>query len=74
MQLKYIDLVYLHWPFVEIEESGEFNHKPIEEVWKELERCVTKGYIKHLGVSNFNGQTIMDLLTYCKIKPVALQI
>ena len=39
-----------------------------------MESLVTKGYVKHLGISNFNGQTIMDLLTYCKIKPVALQI
>lgn len=30
MQLKYLDLLYLHWPFVEMDESGEFNHKPIE--------------------------------------------
>lgn len=74
MQLKYIDLLYIHWPFVDMDDSGEFNHKPIEEIWKELELCVAKGYIKHLGLSNFNGQLIMDLLTYCKIKPIALQI
>lgn len=35
---------------------------------------MAKGYVKNLGISNFNGQSIMDLLTYCKIKPVALQI
>lgn len=74
MQLKYIDLMYVHWPLVDMDDSGEFNHKPIEELWGELELCVTKGYIRHLGISNFNGQAIMDLLTYCKIKPVALQI
>ena len=39
-----------------------------------MEILVAKGYVKHLGLSNFNGQAIMDLLTYCKIKPVALQI
>ena len=39
-----------------------------------MENLVTKGYVKHLGISNFNGQAVMDLLTYCKIKPVANQI
>jgi diketogulonate reductase-like aldo/keto reductase len=39
-----------------------------------MELCVTKGYVKHLAVSNFNGQLLMELLTVCKIKPVALQI
>ena len=35
---------------------------------------VTKGYVRHLGLSNFNGQLIMDLLSFCKVKPIALQI
>ena len=39
-----------------------------------MQKVVAKGYVKNLGISNFNGQSIMDLLTYCKIKPVALQI
>lgn len=74
MQLKYLDLVYLHWPFVDTNDQGEFNHKPLEEFWAEMELCVTKGYVKHLGVSNINGQLLMELLTFCKIKPVAMQI
>ena len=39
-----------------------------------MELCVTKGYVKHLAVSNFNGQLLTELLTFCKIKPAALQI
>lgn len=74
MQLKYFDMVYLHWPFVDINDTGEYNHKPLEEFWAELELCVTKGYVRHLAVSNFNGQLLTELLAVCKIKPVALQI
>lgn len=74
MQLKYIDLLYLHWPLVDMSETGEFNHKSLEDIWSEMELCVTKGYVKHLGVANFNGQLLMELLTVCKVKPVALQI
>jgi diketogulonate reductase-like aldo/keto reductase len=39
-----------------------------------MELCVTKGYVRHLAVSNFNGQLLTELLTFCKIKPLALQI
>lgn len=39
-----------------------------------MEQCVAKGYVKHLGVCNFNGQLLMELLTTCKIKPAVLQI
>jgi diketogulonate reductase-like aldo/keto reductase len=74
MQLKYFDMVYLHWPFVDVNDTGEYNHKSLEEFWAELELCVTKGYVRHLAVSNFNGQLLTELLAVCKIKPVALQI
>ena len=39
-----------------------------------MELCVTKGYVRHLGISNFNGQLLMELLTVAKIKPVAIQV
>ena len=39
-----------------------------------MELCVTKGYVKHLGISNFNGQLLMELLTFVKIKPIAIQV
>ena len=36
--------------------------------------CIKKGYAKNLGISNFNGQAITDLLSFCKIKPIVHQI
>lgn len=39
-----------------------------------MEECVRKGYTKHIAVSNFNGQLLADLLTFCKIKPIINQI
>lgn len=74
MQLKYFDMVYLHWPYVDMTEDGQFHHKSLEEFWAEMELCVAKGYVRHLAVSNFNGQLLTELLAVCKIKPVALQI
>lgn len=75
MQLDYVDMYYLHWPITDMDPEGkEWMHRPLWEFWEMMETCVKKGYTKHLGISNFNGQMINDLLCYAKIKPVALQI
>jgi alcohol dehydrogenase (NADP+) len=39
-----------------------------------MEECVRKGYTKHIGISNFNGQNVLDLLSYARIKPIVNQI
>lgn len=39
-----------------------------------MEKLVEKNLAKSIGISNFNGQLIMDLLRYAKIKPATLQI
>lgn len=49
-------------------------HVPIIDTYRALEECVDEGLIKSIGVSNFQGSLIQDLLRGCRIKPVALQI
>ena len=73
MQLKYLDLLYVHWPCLDIDEDNNFPFLDLAEFWAQMEKMVAKGYVKHLGISNFNGQMITELMTVCKIKPVALQ-
>jgi diketogulonate reductase-like aldo/keto reductase len=73
MGLKYIDLYYLHWPVVSPDGEGKWTHRQIYDIWKDMEECVRKGYTRHLGISNFNGQNVLDILSYCKIKPIANQ-
>lgn len=46
----------------------------IQETWTAMESLVKKGLAKSIGISNFNGQLIMDLLRYAKIVPATLQI
>lgn len=62
-ELEYIDLVLIHWPF------GEYL-----EAWKDLEKCVKKGKIRSIGVSNFYEKELTELLNICTIKPVLDQI
>lgn len=45
-----------------------------QETWTAMESLVSKGLAKSIGVSNFNGQLLMDLLRYAKIPPATLQI
>ncbi|KAL4463030.1 hypothetical protein ABPG72_002913 [Tetrahymena utriculariae] len=74
LQVEYLDLLYLHWSFTPPSDQLEWNHKPVHQVWAELEEVKRKGQIKSLGVSNFNVQGLVDLLSYAKIKPITLQV
>jgi len=47
---------------------------PLHELWPELEKLVEEGLVRNIGISNFNVQLILDLLTYAKIKPAVNQI
>jgi D-xylose reductase len=89
LQLDYLDVFYIHFPiaqkFVPIEEKyppgfycgsngWEFENVPISETWKALENLVDLGKVKSIGISNFNGALIQDLLRSARIKPQLLQI
>lgn len=73
--LDYVDLYLDHWPYsIYKDEKGQLKSVGIQKNWSNLESLVKKGYTKSIGVSNYNVQLIMDLLTYANIKPVMNQI
>jgi len=74
LNLDYIDVYFYHWPLPYCEEGKIIKMYPLHETWRKLEACVEKNLTKSLGLSNFNVQLIMDLLSYCKIKPTMLQV
>ncbi|CCE63279.1 hypothetical protein TPHA_0E01860 [Tetrapisispora phaffii CBS 4417] len=47
---------------------------PLIDTYRAMEQLATDGLIKSIGISNFNGALIQDLLRSCKIKPTCLQI
>ncbi|KAK9446621.1 NADP-dependent oxidoreductase domain-containing protein [Limtongia smithiae] len=51
-----------------------FEDVPIAETWAEMEKAVELGLVKNIGISNFAGALIIDLLRYAKIPPAVLQI
>lgn len=73
LKLDYVDLYLMHWPLAyKTDENGNksFDKIPIHKTWKEMEQLVEKGLTRSIGVSNFNVQSIIDLLTYANILPV----
>ena len=63
LQTDYLDMVLLHWPF------GNYY-----AAWKELEKLYEEGKIRAIGVSNFEPDRLIDLITFHKIKPAINQI
>jgi len=75
LQLDYVDLFLVHWPIGDWDkESQTFKRPPMHVIWKQMEAAVKSGKCKSIGISNFNVQSIVDLLTYAEIKPVCNQV
>lgn len=87
--LDYLDVLYIHFPiaqkFVPFEkkyppnfycgESGwQFEDVPLLDTWRAMENLVSIGKVKSIGVSNFSGALLQDLLRGAKIRPQLLQI
>ena len=76
--IEYIDLYLDHWPYGKDYRKKEvddpFEATPIYDVWKKMEKLVDKGLAKSIGVSNYSVQSLCNLLSFCKIKPVANEV
>ncbi|KAG0138168.1 NADP-dependent oxidoreductase domain-containing protein [Tuber indicum] len=87
--LEYFDLFLIHFPialeYVDPAVSYPSGWKtpdgsikpikaPIQETWRAMEELVDEGLVKNVGISNFQGALILDLLRYCRIRPAVLQI
>jgi len=88
LQLDYLDLYLIHMPIsLEHRETGEFVpkkedgtvsevHVPLIETWKEMEKLVEKGLVRHIGVSNF-PIPMLERMKYSqevKIQPFTNQV
>ena len=61
--LDYIDLLFIHQP------GGNYMAG-----YKQLEKAYKEGKIKAIGISNFEGKYIEELLQNCEIKPQVIQV
>jgi aldehyde reductase len=82
--LDYVDLYLMHWPFAykegeDLHPMHSDNTAVLSDVdyfdtWKAMERVLSKGLTKNIGVSNFNSKQITRLLENAIIKPVTNQV
>jgi diketogulonate reductase-like aldo/keto reductase len=61
--LDYIDLLFIHQP------GGNYLAG-----YKQLEKAYKEGKIKSIGISNFEGKYIEEILAKCEIKPQVIQV
>ncbi|ELQ76676.1 Aldo/keto reductase family protein [Trachipleistophora hominis] len=85
LRLDYLDLYLVHWPvsakpdanFNEIKDQNKnvvLNEFNLKKLWADMERLVETGKTRSIGVCNFGLKNMKSLLSFCKIKPVCLQI
>ncbi|KIV80313.1 hypothetical protein PV11_07824 [Exophiala sideris] len=67
-------LRYPGWWMDAEQKSIETAKVPMSETWKALEEVVDSGIAKSIGISNSQGQTIYDILTYNKHPISVLQV
>jgi len=63
LQVDYIDLYLIHQPFGDV--YGE---------WRAMEELYQQGKVRAIGLSNFQPDRIMDLMTHNQITPAVNQI
>ena len=75
LNLSYIDLYLDHWPTSDKLKDGKlYKAVPVHVFWPIFESFVSKGYTKSIGVSNYNVQSLLNILSFCKIKPAVNEI
>lgn len=61
--LDYLDLLLLHQPF------GDYTG-----AWRDMEKAVVAGKVRGIGISNFDGDRLEELLDAVTIKPAVNQV
>ena len=84
LQCDYIDLYFIHWPFPNYHAPGcdvdsrnpdskPFSVAEFVDTYKQIEECVRKGLVRHIGISNMTIPKMEAVLDKLTIKPVACE-
>lgn len=85
LKLEYLDLYLVHWPFPNYHAPGAsvdsrdpnarpYIHEEYMKVWRQMERLVEIGLVKHIGASNMTIPKMKLLLRDAKIKPACIEM
>uniref|UniRef100_A0A8R7QY38 NADP-dependent oxidoreductase domain-containing protein n=1 Tax=Triticum urartu TaxID=4572 RepID=A0A8R7QY38_TRIUA len=78
LQLDYLDLHLIHWPF-QIKKGSElspenFVELDMPETWRAMEKLYDSGKARAVGVSNFSTKKLADLLAVARVPPAVDQV
>jgi len=82
LQVDYLDLYLIHWPFPNHHAQGvdvnsrdphavSYIHENYMKTWRQMERLMERGLVRHIGNSNMTIPKLKLLLRDAKIKPAA---
>ncbi len=82
LQLDYLDLYLIHWPFPNHHDPGvdvnardpyavPYIHENYMKTWRQMEKLVDMGLVKHIGTSNMSQAKLELLLRDARIRPSA---
>lgn len=80
LKLDYLDLYLVHWPFPNHHAPGvsvdsrdphavPYIHDNYMKTWRQMERLVNMGLVRHIGTSNMTIPKLTLLLSDARIKP-----
>jgi diketogulonate reductase-like aldo/keto reductase len=80
LRLDYLDLYLIHWPFPNTHAPGvdvssrdhraqPYIHANYMKTWRQLEKLVDRGLVRHIGTSNMTVPKLKLLLQDARIKP-----
>ncbi len=85
LQLDYLDLYLVHWPFPNYHPPGcdvssrsadarPYIHENYMKTWKAMEELVDRGLVRNIGVSNMTIPKMELVLRDCRIKPAVIEM
>ncbi|XAR68757.1 Aldehyde reductase [Bertholletia excelsa] len=80
LQLDYLDLYLIHWPFrlkdgaSRPPKEGDVLDWDMEGVWREMERLVKDKLVRDIGVCNFTIKKLSRLLDFAQTMPSVCQM
>uniref|UniRef100_A0A6V7QUC5 NADP-dependent oxidoreductase domain-containing protein n=1 Tax=Ananas comosus var. bracteatus TaxID=296719 RepID=A0A6V7QUC5_ANACO len=78
LQLDYLDLYLIHWPFRVKKGSSispeNFVQPDIPATWGAMEKLYDSGKARAIGVSNFSSKKLEDLLAIARVPPAVDQV
>ena len=73
--IKYVDLYLDHWPSCRnYKNPDKYKLIPVRETWSKMEELYNKKLTRGIGVSNYNVENLLNILSICEIKPCVNEV